>query len=120
MIRRFDLTHHQGAEQMVGKYVVVTTANNGVFFGRLKEVEDADPERDARPPILTFAVVLTNARNCLRWGSETKGFLGLAATGPIGQCRVGPAVLTLRLYGVTSITECTDVACAAWEAEPWN
>lgn len=93
---------------MFDKYVVVTTKHRGVFFGKLSVSDGGE------------SVTLTEARNCLRWGAETKGFLGLAAVGPIGNSRVGPAVPKLRLYGVTSITECTEVARAAWELGSWS
>jgi hypothetical protein len=90
----------------LNSYVVVTTKHRGVFFGRL-EADEGDK------------VKLAEARNCLRWAG-TKGFLGLAAAGPTGQCRIGPAAPELVLYGVTSVSVCSDEARKAWEAEPWS
>jgi len=91
-----------------GRPVVVTTEYRGVFFGYVKSHDEA-----------TRAVVLTNARNCLSWTEEVKGFLGLAVTGPCQGCRVGPAAPTLRLDGVTSIADCTPEATKAWETPRW-
>ena len=92
---------------MEGRHVVVTTKHRGVFFGRL-ETDDGEK------------VKISEARNCLRWSSETRGFLGLATKGPTGTARVGPAVQELVLHGVTSVSLCTEEARKAWEAEPWN
>lgn len=92
---------------MQGKYVVVTTKHRGVFFGRL-ETDDGEK------------VKLAEACNCLKWGAETKGFLGLAAKGPTANSRVGPAVPELVLYGVTSVSLCTDKAREVWESKPWK
>ncbi len=87
-------------------HVLVTTKHRGVFFGKLKEDNGA-------------TVILESARNCISWDEATKGFLGLATTGPTSGCRVGPAAPELTLYGVTSITKCSDVAVEAWEKAPW-
>ena len=89
-------------------YVLVTTEYRGVFFGKL--IEDNSPTN----------VLLSEARNAIHWSAKTKGFLGLAANGPQEGCRIGPAVPTLRLYNITSISECTDEAVKRWEAEPWK
>jgi len=90
--------------------VLVTTDNRGVFFGYLEPSDDAAPD----------TVRLTNARNCVMWDRMTKGYLGLAATGPTDNCRVGPEVPVLKLYGITSVSEVTPAAVAAWEAAPWR
>ena len=87
--------------------VVVTTKHRGVFYGTIKKRDGDD-------------LVLSQARNCLFWSRETKGFLGLAATGPLGDSRIGPEVKSLELMGVTSITPCTDAAIERWEAAPWS
>ena len=86
--------------------VVVTTAQRGVFFGELAE-DDGE------------TVTLVNARNCVYWAVETRGFLGLAAHGPKGACRIGPAAPKIVLMGVTCVASCSDEAIKAWEAEPW-
>lgn len=90
--------------------VVVTTSHRGVFFGYVPV-----PVTGA-----TDTITLTQARMCLRWSSPVHGVLGLAVTGPLLECRVGPAVPTLHLTSVTSIMEATPAAVAAWEAEPWS
>ena len=87
--------------------VLVTTKHRGVFFGTL--VEDNDDR-----------VTLKDARNCVSWNVETRGFLGLAATGPKPGCRIGPAVPSLTLSGVTSVARCTDEAALLWESGPWS
>jgi hypothetical protein len=101
-------THERGAvnETEGGMKVVVTTIHRGVFFGELVS-EDGDVAK------------LTEARNCVYWPTETKGFLGLAATGPTRGAKVGPACPSITLRGVTSISECTPEAAKAWEAGPW-
>ena len=90
------------------KPVLVTTKHRGVFFGYLNGEATQD------------TLTLSKARNCIYWDTETKGFLGLAVTGPRSGCRVGPAVDELTLYDVTSIVGCTDDAVKAWEAAPWS
>lgn len=87
--------------------VLVTTQHRGVFFGYLESKPGAE-------------VTLSKARNCLYWPAGTQGFLGLATTGPIKGTRVGPAVATLTLYGVTSVSEVTADAAKAWDAATWN
>lgn len=89
-----------------GAKVVVTTDARGVFFGTMVEQEGT-------------SVRLDNARNCLFWSEETKGFIGLAVTGPMKGSRVGPACLSMELAGVTSIIECTPDAVRRWEESPW-
>ena len=90
------------------KPVLVTTKYRGVFFGYLNG--------EAASETLTLA----NARNCVYWNQETRGFLGLAVTGPKPGCRVGPAVAELTLYDVTSVVGCSEEAVKAWEAAPWS
>lgn len=86
--------------------VVVTTAHRGVFFGY---ATDTDGEQ----------VALAGARLCIYWSADVKGFMGLAASGPSKNCRVGPAAdITLR--NITAVIEVTSEAAAKWEAAPWN
>lgn len=90
------------------KYVVVTTdsTRRGVFFGELVS-RDGDE------------LTLRNAQNCLRWSAETGGVFGLATRGPQPGSRVGPPVPELTINGITSISVATEVAIAAWQAQPW-
>ena len=86
--------------------VIVTTEHRGVFFGYATETGGA-------------TITLKNARNCLYWSASVKGFLGLAATGPNSQCRIGPrADLTLR--AITAVVEVSPAAVDAWEKAPWR
>lgn len=91
---------------MRGEKCVVTTSHRGVFFGEVVEKGGT-------------TATLASARNCLYWPSTVKGFLGLASTGPLNGSRVGPAVESLELTGVTSFTKCTPEAIERWEAGPW-
>ncbi len=86
--------------------VVVTTAHRGVFFGY---ATDTDGE----------VIHLRAARNCIYWPAENKGFIGLAAMGPVKGARVGPAA-DISLRAITSVVVCTKDAIKAWEAAPWS
>ena len=92
---------------MDGEKVLVTTSYRGVFFGTLIKREGD-------------IVTLADARNCLYWPAELKGFLGLASRGPVDGSRIGPAVSSVELFGVTSITKCTAEAVERWEKGPWQ
>lgn len=91
----------------IGKKVVVTTSHRGVFFGTLTKRDGSDVE-------------LADARVCVYWARETRGFVGLAKTGPIGESRVSPSCLRMAISSVTSISECTPESIARWENGPWN
>ena len=86
--------------------VLVTTAHRGVFFGY---AENTDGE----------TIKLKRARNCIYWPVANKGFLGLAADGPVKGARVGPAA-DIELRNITSVSEVTETAVAAWESAPWS
>lgn len=85
--------------------VLVTTIHRGVFFGYATDTSGT-------------TIHLRRARCALYWSAEVRGFLGLAATGPTANCRIGPAA-DIELRDVTSVTEVTPEAVAAWEAAPW-
>jgi len=89
-----------------GRPVLVTTAHRGVFFGY---AENTDGE----------TIKLKRARNCIYWPVANKGFLGLAADGPAKGARVGPAA-DIELRNITSVSEVTEAAVAAWEAGLWS
>ena len=91
---------------MAERAVLGTTAHRGVFFGY---AEDTDGE----------TIKLKRARNCIYWPIANKGFLGLAANGPVKGARVGPAV-DIELRNITSVSEVTEAAAAAWEAGLWS
>lgn len=88
------------------RYVLVTTAHRGVFAGYATET--AGP-----------TIKLRRARNCLYWGTETRGFLGLAATGPGKTARVGPPA-DIELRDITCVAECSAKAIDAWEKATWK
>lgn len=92
--------------EKLGRAVLVTTEYRGVFFGYA-----SDTSGDS--------INLRRARNIPYWDSSVKGFLGLAATGPSKDCRVGPAA-DIDLRRVTCVAECTPAAIEAWEAAPWG
>lgn len=91
--------------------VVITTQHRGVFFGYTSASDQELARADA--------IKLTAARNCLYWSRSVKGFMGLAATGPDKDCRIGPAV-EIVVRNVTSTMLCTPEATKAWEAAPWS
>lgn len=86
--------------------VVVTTAHRGVFFGYATDTDGA-------------TIKLRAARNCIYWPVKNRGFMGLAAMGPVDGARVGPAA-DIELRDITSVMTCSDAAVAAWEAAPWK
>lgn len=87
----------------MAKAVLVTTEFRGVFFGYVKDNKKAPAE-----------ITLTGVRNCIYW-DKCGGFIGLAATGPNKNCRIGARIGELTLYKITSITPVEDVAEKAWE-----
>ena len=58
--------------------VLVTTAHRGVFFGYAGKTDGP-------------TIKLRSARSCIYWPTAQKGFLGLAAEGPVNGSRIGPA-----------------------------
>lgn len=88
------------------KAVLVTTANRGVFFGYTDDYSGS-------------TIILTNARNCLYWSKDVKGFLGLASHGPTNTCRIGRQVMELQLRNITSVAAVSEEAIMKWEAAPW-
>lgn len=87
--------------------LVVTTEKKGVFFGYGK-------------PTTAKEIVITKARMCVYWSQKVKGVVGLAATGPVYDCRVSLAIPKLHLREVTAVMECSPEAAAAWEKGPWQ
>lgn len=86
--------------------VLVTTAHRGVFFGYATDTGGA-------------TIKLRAARCCIYWPAENKGFLGLAAQGPVKGSRVGPPA-NIELRDITCVAECDSAAVKAWEAAPWS
>jgi hypothetical protein len=86
--------------------VIVTTEYRGVFFGY---AEDTDGD----------VIKLREARNCVYWSPSVRGFMGLAATGPDKESKVGPAA-DIEVRKITSVIECAPEAVAAWEGAPWS
>jgi hypothetical protein len=82
--------------------VVVTTAHRGVFFGYADDTEGE-------------TIFLKRSRLCLYWSADLRGFMGLAAVGPNGSCKIGLAAdITLR--SITAVMEVTPEAEAKWNA----
>lgn len=84
--------------------VIITTEFRGVFFGY---ADDTSGD----------TVILKNARNCIYWSAATGGFMGLASKGPGKGSRIGERVAQIELRKVTSVSEMTKAAVAAWERE---
>lgn len=83
--------------------VLVTTEFRGVFFGDLASKEN-----------LPDSCTLKNARNCIYWSSDCKGFLGLASDGPTPSCKIGRMVDSITLYKITSVTPVSEKAVKVW------
>ncbi len=92
--------------QLKERPVLVTTAHRGVFFGYARKTDGT-------------SIKLRAARCCLYWPSGNRGFLGLAAMGPVEGARVGPAA-DIELRDITCVAACTPEAVAAWEKFPWK
>ena len=88
--------------------VMVTTEYRGVFFGYMSE-----------PPV-DGSVTIKRARNCVYWSSDVRGFMGLAATGPTKNCKIGPAVPSITLHKITAVVEVSPEAVANWEKSIWG
>ena len=83
--------------------VLVTTVHRGVFFGYVDEKKITDK-----------TLTLTKCRNCIYWAASVGGFIGLAATGPNRDCKIGAEATEVLLHDITSVTHCTEVAATAW------
>lgn len=101
-----DQAPRAGAAPEEERAVLVTTAHRGVFFGYATETGGE-------------TIKLRAARNCIYWPTDNKGFLGLAAIGPVKGARVGPAA-DIELRDITCVAECTPAAAQAWEGAPWS
>lgn len=100
------MVNHPNRKANGERAVVVTTQHRGVFFGYASEVDGE-------------IIKLRDARNCIYWSSDVKGFMGLAATGPNKSCKIGPAA-NISLRDITGVIECTPDAVTAWENAPWS
>ena len=100
------MVNYPNRSKLAEKAVLVTTAHRGVFFGYATDTSGA-------------TIALRDARNCIYWPAENKGFLGLAADGPKSGARVGPAA-NIELRDITCVAECTDKAAEAWLKAPWK
>lgn len=89
------------------KAVVVCTDKRGVFFGYTSKTDGA-------------TVTIKRARMCVRWDEDTRGVVGLAASGPGKGCRVTAPAPSIELRGITCVMECDPVAVEAWERSPWQ
>ena len=94
-----------GGGENSGRPVLVTTAHRGVFFGYSDETDGEQ-------------IKLRRARLCVYWSADVRGFMGLAANGPVKGCRIGPpADITLR--NITAVVEVAPEAAEKWESAPW-
>lgn len=96
----------KSANVQQGRPVIVTTVHRGVFFGYATETGGE-------------TIKLTQGRLCLYWPPENKGFMGLAAMGPLDGSRVGPPA-DCELRNITAILEVTPEAVQRWESAPWR
>lgn len=100
------MTSSNKATTPTERAVLVTTAHRGVFFGYAMQTD-------------TPIIKLRAARCCVYWPIEQKGFLGLAAEGPVKGARIGPAA-DIELRDITCVASCTPAAVEAWEKAPWS
>ena len=84
--------------------VLITTEFRGVFFGFIKN-EKKLPEE----------ITLTDAKNCIYWASDCRGFLGLAVNGPTSGCKIGATIKEITLYKITSVTPVSEEAVEKWK-----
>lgn len=90
--------------------VVVTTAHRGVFFGYAQqEALDKHPK----------SIDLLQARNCIYWAADLRGFMGLATVGPNKACKIGPTVDRLTLQDITCVVYATADAASNWRSPNW-
>lgn len=87
--------------------LVVTTDKKGVFFGYAT-------------PTTNTTIRLEEAQMCVYWSADIHGVLGLAASGPSKDCKIGPPVPAITLQGVTSVIEASPKAEEAWKRQPWK
>ncbi len=92
-------------EKQVPRPVLVTTAHRGVFFGYARQTDGE-------------TITLERARLCVYWSADVRGFMGLAANGPISGCRIGPPA-DIELRAITSVVTVTPEAAAKWDAFKW-
>ncbi len=86
--------------------VLVTTAHRGVFMGYARATDGE-------------TIKLEQARLCVYWSADVKGFMGLASSGPSKTCKIGPPA-DIELRAVTAVAEVTQEAEAKWNAAPWG
>jgi len=94
-----------------GQAILVTDQHRGIYFGRYVSTLEGGN-----------AIKLNRARHCYTYkakGGYDLGTFSLATTGPQAGSRIGPEC-TITIRDVATITECTDVATAAWEAATWG
>ena len=91
------------------KAVVITTKQRGVFFGYVEDDSELPKE-----------VTLSSARMCIYWSSDTRGVMGLAATGPLADSRVTPKIPEFTCYEVTGVLKCEPEAVKQWEEGSWS
>lgn len=90
------------------KAVLVCTEHRGVFFGYL----EGEPSKER--------VTLSSCRNVLHWGTDVRGFLGLAKNGPSNSCRVGPSADSATLFDITCVADCSEQAAEEMEKGVWT
>lgn len=106
-----DLNALPGTVSAKGKQrrpVLVTTAHRGIFFGYL--IGKASKAK----------VVIARCRNVVYFDVATKGFLGLAASGPTEGCKIGPpAAERSDIFDITGVFGVTPEAAQGFEKAPW-
>lgn len=96
-----------GKVKAIGRPVIVTTEHRGVFFGYAQDTTGD-------------VIHLKQARLCVYWSSDIKGFMGLASEGPSKSCKIGPAAPGIDLRKITAVLEVSPEAEERWLAQPWG
>lgn len=87
--------------KMSSKYVIATTSYRGVYYGKLVWKRGQE-------------CILEDARMVIYWGT-TGGVDQLAATGPTATSKLGSRVESVRLFGLTSLSEVSNAAKEKWK-----
>jgi len=94
------------------KPVVIFDDSRGIYFGYLVELIERNP---------LPAVKLERARHCYyqqHVNDNSRGNYGLATEGPGNRSKIGPPV-TMTVYGVKKIVDCSKAAEKRWLEATW-
>jgi len=91
-------------EAYIGKYILVSTSDDDLFFGKLLHYERKEDH-----------LVLEQSQLCVYWDEATVGFNNLAVNGPNEMCKITKAAKRQHLMGISYVTLVTDAAIENWK-----